>query len=428
MEWKRGPVIGRGSTATVSLATFTSTGDLFAVKSSELSNSVSLQKEEFFLSRLSSPYVVEYVGHEITQENGDLIYNVCLEYAPAGTLHDAISRNGGWLDETTIRSYTRNIILGLDYLHSKGLAHCDIKGQNILITKQGAKITDFGCARFVEEVADFSGTPAFMSPEVARGEGQGSPADVWALGCTIIEMATGKIPWSEYTDDPISALYKIGFTNEMPEFPTWLSEKGKDFLSKCLRRDPRERWTTKELLDHPFVDLKEISTNCSPNCVLDQDFWDSMDGLQSPNQNFEFEDLSNLKFSNRKSPAERMQSLIGSSFNWSEEWITVRSSEIEQEHTQESTSDSNVHEQELEVDQELFVDFSEIENMISENYNYSIIDFVCNIISFLRGIVMKCCIFSVSYCCLLLFLGYYYDYLMTSGVKPNTVTFTSFLI
>ncbi|XP_065859967.1 mitogen-activated protein kinase kinase kinase 18-like [Euphorbia lathyris] len=316
MEWKRGPLIGRGSTATVSLATFTSTGELFAVKSSQLSNSLSLQKEEFFLSKFRSPYLVEYVGHEITQENGDLIYNVCLEYAPAGTLSDEISRNGGWMDEPTIRLYTRNIILGLDYLHTKGLAHCDIKGQNILITKQGAKITDFGCTRFVEEVPVFCGTPAFVSPEVARGEEQGSPADVWALGCTIIEMATGKIPWSEYTDDPISALYKIGFSQEMPEFPMWLSEKGTDFLSKCLTRDPRERWTTKELLDHPFLDEKEISMYSSPYSLLDHDFWDSMDGLQSPNQDFEVEqDLSN-----RKSPAERMNSLIGSSFNWSEEW------------------------------------------------------------------------------------------------------------
>ncbi|XP_065859966.1 mitogen-activated protein kinase kinase kinase 18-like [Euphorbia lathyris] len=407
MEWKRGPVIGSGSTATVSLATFTSTGELFAVKSSQLSNSLSLQKEEFFLSKFRSPYLVEYVGHEITQENGDLIYNICLEYAPAGTLSDVIYRNGGWLDESTIRSYTTSIILGLDYLHSKGLVHCDIKGENILITKEGAKITDFGYSRFVEEVPVFCGTPAFVSPEVARGEEQGSPADVWALGCTIIEMATGNIPWSEYSDDdPISALLlKIGFTNSMPEFPIWLSEKGKDFLSKCLTRDPRERWTTKELLYHPFVvDDKEIGMNSSPRCVLDHDLWDSVDGLQSsPNQDFEVEE----HLSNRKSPAERMNSLIGSSFNWDEEWSS------EEEDTEESalynttSSNSILHklavrssenEEEEDIESALFIasseefelahHFSENENRISPK-KFSIWDFVSDKFSFLRLLVMK---------------------------------------
>lgn len=100
--------------------------------------------------------------------------------------------------------------------------------------EDGAKIADLGCAKLVPEfskngVPEISGTPAFMAPEVARGEEQGFPADVWAVGCIIIEMATGNNPWKEL-NDAVSALYKIGFSGEVPENPSWLSESGKDFF------------------------------------------------------------------------------------------------------------------------------------------------------------------------------------------------------
>ncbi|KDP39158.1 hypothetical protein JCGZ_00915 [Jatropha curcas] len=345
MEWTRGPIIGRGSTATVSLATSTaSSGKLFALKSSELSKSMLLQKEQCFLSKLNSPYVVKYIGCDISRENDKPMYNICMEYVSGGTLHEVILRNGGKLEEAMIRLHTRNILQGLEYLHGIGLAHCDIKSHNILVSKEGlAKIADFGCARFIKEIdsgkSAFAGTPAFMAPEVARGEEQGFEADVWSVGCTIIEMATGRIPWmtlDQENDDVISVLYKIGFSSDLPEIPEWLSEKTKDFLSKCLRRDPKERWTVKELLDHPFLDELEIkkfedhltSSTSSPSCVLDQDFWDSMEVLEGP-QDLTFQDISNSN-----SPANRIKNLIGSisdlpSWSFEEDWITVRSRDIE---------------------------------------------------------------------------------------------------
>ncbi|OAY28465.1 mitogen-activated protein kinase kinase kinase 18 [Manihot esculenta] len=338
MERNRGPIIGRGSTATVSLATSVSSGELFAVKSTDQSKSMFLQKEQYFLSKLSCPYVVKYIGYDITNEDSKPMYNICMEYVPGGSLQDAIQRHGGQLDEPMIRLYARDILRGLEYLHKNGLAHCDIKSQNVLISTEGAKIADFGCAKFVEKVDDamseFSGTPAFMAPEVARGEEQGFPADLWALGCTVIEMATGNIPWAEQQNDPVSALYQIGFSGEVPKFPSSLTETGQDFLSKCLRRDPKERWTAKELLDHPFLDdldleLKEVEefTSSSPSCVLDQDFWSSMEALESP------QGLTTEGFSNSNSPAERIKKLVECTSpvdepNWTweeDDWITVRS-------------------------------------------------------------------------------------------------------
>lgn len=285
MGWTRGQTIGRGSTATVSLAT-TQSGDLFAVKSTELQNSEFLRREQNFLSALSNPHLVTYNGCDITRENNKLMYNLFLEYVPGGTLNDAIRVRGGPLDEPSVRRYTCQILKGLEHIHSNGIAHCDIKGQNILIGQNGAKIADFGCAKWTNGAVSggpIGGTPLFMAPEVTRGENQGYPADIWALGCTVIEMATGNSPWP-YVNDPLSILYTIAFSGKIPEIPDFFSSQARDFLGKCLIRDPKERWTAKELLKHPFVEefncqtkkFEDFDTSFSPTSILDQGIWNSV--------------------------------------------------------------------------------------------------------------------------------------------------------
>ncbi|KAI3820514.1 hypothetical protein L1987_08062 [Smallanthus sonchifolius] len=333
MEWTRGPVIGRGSSATVYLAT-TAAGDPFAVKSRELSTSVSLQKEQQILSQLNSPNIISYKGYDISYNNNTPMYNLHMEYAPGGTISDTIKKHGGSLDESLIRSYTHQILLGLDHLHSNNLVHCDIKCQNILVGENGVKIGDLGCARLVENRGGatgtaFSGTPVFMAPEVVRGEEQGFAADVWALGCVVIEMATGCNPWPE-VDDPISGLYRIGYSGDVPELPGWLSPEGKDFLAVCLRRDAGERYAVKELLRHPFVVKVEEFAKNSPTSVLNQDFWGSLEVPESSPATMHIVDFSG------ESPFERMRQLVKDSPsclpNWidEEDWITIRSGHIKE--------------------------------------------------------------------------------------------------
>ncbi|XP_076919279.1 mitogen-activated protein kinase kinase kinase 17-like [Bidens hawaiensis] len=290
MEWTRGHVLGRGSTATVTSATSTS-GDLFAVKSVDFRHAETLKKEQYFLSILKSPYVISYKGCDTTRENNNLVYNMFIEHMSRGSVTDVVNRRSGkGLDEFEIARYTRDIVKGLEYIHDNGIVHCDIKGRNILIDEFGVKIGDFGCAKRVDDVAPVRGTPMFMAPEVARGEEQGCPADIWALGCTVVEMATGESPWPEVNDDsPWSVFYKIGFSDESPKIPDGLSEKAKGFLKKCLVRDPGRRWTARELLEHPFLEIRELEENSkgmkcekmgvgptgSPTSVLDQDVWNS---------------------------------------------------------------------------------------------------------------------------------------------------------
>nr|XP_043630867.1 mitogen-activated protein kinase kinase kinase 18-like [Erigeron canadensis] len=280
MGWTRGHVLGHGSSATVSTAT-TATGETFAVKSVVVSKSETLQREQQFLSILSSPYVVSYTGCDITKENKKMIYNLLMEYMPGGTVIDVIqARNYGSLNELEIANYTRQIIQGLEYIHSFGIVHCDIKGANILVNKNGVKIADFGCAKWANEDVPFRGTPMFMAPEVARGESQGFKADIWALGCVIIEMAIGNSPWSN-VNSPISVLYKIGFSGESPDIPDGFSPKAKDFIKKCLIQDPEARWSATALLKHPFLeqfdhDQDQNFLTCSPTSILDQDVWGSI--------------------------------------------------------------------------------------------------------------------------------------------------------
>ncbi|KAK1407014.1 hypothetical protein QVD17_38624 [Tagetes erecta] len=329
MPWTIGPVIGRGSTATVHLAT-TITGTKSAVKSAIISPSNTLQKEQQILSQLNSPYIISYKGYNITyNHNNTPMYHLHMEYAPNGTIFDVIKNHGGSLDESLIRSYTWQILMGLDYLHVKNYVHGDLKCQNVLVCENGVKIGDFGCAKLVENRGNrvfgnvFSGTPVFMAPEVVRGEEQGFEADVWSVGCVVIEMATGSNPWGN-VDDLISGLYRIGYSGDVPELPEWFSAEGKDFLRCCLRREVGERWKVKELLQHPFVVGVEGFEKNSPTSVLDKDFWGCLEVAESSP-----ETTRNVEVSG-ESPVDRMIKLVEDGSlglpNWGneEDWVMVR--------------------------------------------------------------------------------------------------------
>ena len=331
---------------------------MFAVKSMELSRSEPLQREERILSSLRSPFIVGYKGHDITRENNKLVYNLFMEYMPDGTLGDAIRQGGGQLRESMIGFYARQIVQGLDYIHSRGLVHCDIKSQNILIGEDGAKIADFGCAKWTDGRDDrkvpIAGTPLFMAPEVARGEDQGCPSDVWALGCTVIEMATGGAPWPNVAN-AVAALYRIGFSEELPWIPNFLSDQARDFLSRCLRRDPNERWTASQLLKHPFVGelnlqgkpVQESNSN-SPTSILDQNVWSSLE--ESETQGY----LEQAGVSN--SPSERIRKLWNfpreENWTWDDGWVTIRGSTSENSvcisHDVEEVEESHGDEDETE--------------------------------------------------------------------------------
>lgn len=341
-EWQRGPVIGRGASATVSIATDRRTGDVFAVKSVEIARAGVLECEQSLLSVLSSPYVVSCLGADVSvaaDGSGRMCYDLFLEYAPGGSLADEIKRCGGRCEEAVIRSRAADILRGLAYVHGAGVTHCDVKGRNVLLGADGrAMLADFGCARWMADEDGNAGigtggtivrgTPMFMSPEAARGEMQGAAADIWALGCTVIEMATGGAPWQQQFADAVAVLHHVAHSGDAPKPPAWLSDEAKDFLSRCLARDPAERWSAEQLLQHPFVSSSPaapvdpaagkaatapIELRVSPKSVLDQAFWEDSD--------------SNTTVA--LTPADRVRALAhgvaAAGWTWSsgEHWISV---------------------------------------------------------------------------------------------------------
>ncbi|KAH9309983.1 hypothetical protein KI387_037894 [Taxus chinensis] len=273
-EWVRGSVIGVGSFGIVSLAMDKATGELLAVKSVECKEErkgelVAIENEINILQKLDSPWIVKFLGENYSEDGGVCRRNLLMEYISGGSVADVVQRFGGGLEESVIRNYTRSIVKGIEYLHSQGIVHCDIKGKNVLVGDSGVKLADFGSAEVMasESKVELSGTPLWMAPEVVNQEERGAPSDIWSFGCTVVEMATGSPPWSNISK-PLLAMYTIGCSDELPEFPKKLSVEGHDFLEKCLRRDPKQRWTSTQLLSHPFLSESIQQGPVSPTSIL----------------------------------------------------------------------------------------------------------------------------------------------------------------
>ncbi|KAL0452480.1 UNVERIFIED_CONTAM: Mitogen-activated protein kinase kinase kinase YODA [Sesamum latifolium] len=210
-----------------------------------------LGQEIALLSRLRHPNIVQYYGSETV---GDKLY-IYLEYVSGGSIHKILQEYGK-LGESAIRSYTQQILSGLAYLHAKNTVHRDIKGANILVDPNGrVKLADFGMAKHITGQScplSFKGSPYWMAPEVIRNSNGCSLAvDIWSLGCTVLEMATSKPPWSQY--EGVAAMFKIGNSKELPTIPDHLSDEGKEFVRLCLQRNPLHRPTAAQLLEHSFV-------------------------------------------------------------------------------------------------------------------------------------------------------------------------------
>ncbi|EEF51206.1 mitogen-activated protein kinase kinase kinase YODA [Ricinus communis] len=258
-RWKKGRLLGRGTFGHVYLGFNRESGEMCAMKEVTLFSddpkskecAQQLGQEIALLSRLQHPNIVQYYGSETVD---DKLY-IYLEYVSGGSIYKLLQEYGQF-GEIAIRSYTQQILSGLAYLHAKNTVHRDIKGANILVDPTGrVKLADFGMAKHITGQScplSFKGSPYWMAPEVIRKpNGCNLAVDIWSLGCTVLEMATTKPPWSQH--EGVAALFKIGNSKELPTIPDHLSEKGKDFVRQCLQRDPSHRPTAAQLLEHPFV-------------------------------------------------------------------------------------------------------------------------------------------------------------------------------
>ncbi|KAB8300286.1 hypothetical protein EYC80_000486 [Monilinia laxa] len=245
-KWMKGALIGQGSFGSVFLALHAVTGELLA-------------REISFLRDLQHPNIVQYLG----ASSSDNHLNIFLEYVPGGSVQTMLNSYGA-LGEPLIRSFVRQIVTGLAYLHGKDIIHRDIKGANILVdNKGGIKISDFGISKKIEASnllngpgnnknrPSLQGSVFWMAPEVVKQTAYTRKADIWSLGCLVIEMMTGTHPFPDCSQ--LQAIFKIGGARISPTVPDEASPDAKIFLASTFEVEHTKRPSADELLLSPFL-------------------------------------------------------------------------------------------------------------------------------------------------------------------------------
>ena len=273
-NWMKGDLIGEGSFGSVYLALHAVTGELLAVKQVELpnvtkgtetdkkrSNMINALKLEIdLLQGMQHPNIVQYLGTSCDED----YLNIFLEYVAGGSIAGMLKQYNHF-QEPLIRNFVRQILDGLSYLHQMNIIHRDIKGANVLVDNKGSiKISDFGISKRTEAASgnnlpgsglnrpSLQGSVFWMAPEVVRQSAHTKKADIWSLGCLIVEMFTGERPYPDKTQ--LQALFAIGSGQAKPNIPANASVDAKKFLEACFIIDHEKRPGADVLMKEKFLE------------------------------------------------------------------------------------------------------------------------------------------------------------------------------
>jgi len=292
-RYQVGPVLGEGTFAVVYRGTDRVSRDRVAIKeiSKELSENEALENEVCVM--LSTGVHENLVSLRDVFDGKDKLYLI-LDLAEGGELFDRIIERGE-LSEQSAASMLLSAVRGLQHLHSFGIAHLDIKPENLLLTSRnedaGIKIADFGLAINLTDPEQCSlvnaaagapagshspgtpvkvrltecvGTPAYWAPEMVKNEPFDEKVDIWALGCCLYIMLCGAHPFDpdgNSTEAQILALVAKGDYDKKSQAYLEISRNAKDLINHMLDPDPETRYSAEKLLLHPW--LSEIGKNSS---------------------------------------------------------------------------------------------------------------------------------------------------------------------
>ncbi|XP_064645906.1 uncharacterized protein LOC135499168 [Lineus longissimus] len=261
---KEDGLLGRGSYGAVWSYQDMKTGETIAIKEIDAPGSLRTKEGEALLnevkimceiSQYKHQHIVQYYFEHNDEATGK--WYIGMEYLTGGSLTKKIA--GQPLTEDKLRSYTYQILCGIQFLHGKHIAHRDIKSDNILLSfDDRIKLADFGISKKLEAsrlthgaLTVDKGTVQYMSPEAVKGEddekkGYGLQTDIWSVGCVVLEMAKGTRPWSE-SGNAAHVLFMIGSKNT-PSVAENVPDSVKDFLKKTFIVIPKDRPSAKDLL------------------------------------------------------------------------------------------------------------------------------------------------------------------------------------
>jgi serine/threonine protein kinase len=246
-QYELGKTLGSGAFSKVKYATDTNTGNAFAIKIISRDMIIKQQMEEqlkkeiAIMKMLKHPNIIELT--EVLQTKNHIY--IVLELVSGGELFDKIVKLKRF-DEKTARGYFQQLINGISYCHENGVAHRDLKTENLLLDAHDTmKISDFGLSAVTSDgggkkkvLQTTCGTPNYVAPEVIEEHGyDGFKADIWSLGVILYVMLAGYLPFEH---DTMQGLFDIIKTGKF-EYPKWFTQESKNLINKMLVVNPKNR-------------------------------------------------------------------------------------------------------------------------------------------------------------------------------------------
>ncbi|KAH9508616.1 RNA polymerase II elongation factor [Bulinus truncatus] len=312
-NWKKGQKLGQGAFGKVFIAIIHNRDKELelAVKKIKIVEPQHL-KETVSMEKMCHVNIVKCFGSHVNEGS----FYIFMELMKEGSLEEFIKQTYAkkkTIDELYAGRIIQQVIKAVDYLHENNHFHRDIKSANILMSDEhNVKLADFGLTREFEEMTKSYtkgvGTSRFMAPEMVAVDDDGealqysNPVDIWAIGCIVVHMLTGALPFSNLTDSQVNSRLLQPDPSPARGSTLTFSDSCERFFKKTLAKDPKARATAHSLLKYNFVTGKKFFffvgqqyQNCATNYTFEKEVNFNQDVRVDKVDTLNVKHLENLK-------------------------------------------------------------------------------------------------------------------------------------